>query len=61
MLMQIPRLFDNHNHFGFYLMLSECPSLQDIHSKDEALKILAELPRDQINLVTGWHSDAFAL
>ncbi|MCR5661507.1 MAG: amidohydrolase family protein, partial [bacterium] len=47
--------------FGFYLMLSECPSLQDIHSKDEALKILAELPRDQINLVTGWHSDAFAL
>ncbi len=61
MLMQIPRLFDNHNHFGFYLMLSECPSLREIHSKDEALKILAELPRDQINLVTGWHSDAFAL
>lgn len=59
--MQIPRLFDHHNHFGFYLMLSECPTLKDVHSKTEALEIMEKLPGDRVNLVTGWHSDAFSL
>lgn len=53
--------FDHHNHFSLYTALMECPSLDGVHAKADALELIAGLPAGRPNLVTGWHSDRFLL
>ena len=61
MQVQIPRCFDHHNHFSLYLTLSMCPSLAEVNNRKDALDLIASLPSDRPNLVTGWHTGRFSL
>lgn len=47
--------FDRHTHVSLYAALRGCPSLAGL-GRTEALALLAELPREQVSLVLGWHS-----
>ncbi len=61
MRFEIPLCFDHHNHFSLYRALAACPSLEGVHDRASALAVVAALPNDRPNLVTGWHSDRFAI
>lgn len=61
MLKSMPRVFDNHNHFSLYLVLSMSPSLLDVGDRKKALELISRLPPDRPNLVTGWRSQLYGL
>lgn len=57
----VPYIFDHHNHFSYYLLLSRCPSIEKASTTAQVLELLSRLPADRLSIVTGWHSDRVAL
>ncbi len=56
---RLPFLKDHHNHLSFYAPLHQCLNLQQVKSKDEALRLLRQLDDRKVNVVLGWNSSFY--
>lgn len=57
----LPLIFDHHAHLSFYAMLCDCLNVGGCYSSQELLGTLRSLPADQLNIITGWHSERITL
>lgn len=58
---QIPKFFDHHNHPSYYLLMNSFPTLEHTYASMEARRIFSSLKPEGLNVVTGWHSNRYAI
>jgi hypothetical protein len=60
-IVRLPFLHDHHSHVSLYSALAGLPDLESIPAGPtgvaQAIAMLRGLPKNSLNLVTGWHSD----
>lgn len=55
-VVQLPLVFDAHNHPSYYALLASCPDLSALESRTQVLEALAQLEPAPLHIVTGFHS-----
>ncbi len=57
---QIPLLKDHHLHPYMYAALKDCIDLRFVEKKEDALSILKNGKKDEINVVVGWNNSLYS-
>ena len=57
---KIPLLIDHHLHPYMYAALKDCIDLRFVQKKEEALSILKNGKKDEINVVIGWNNSLYS-
>jgi len=57
---KIPLLKDHHSHPFLSALLSDCINLKDAQTKAEALSIMREAHKDEINIIVGWSNSWYS-
>jgi len=57
---QIPLLIDHHLHPYMYAALKDCIDLRFVQKKEEALSILKNGNKDDINVAIGWNNSLYS-
>lgn len=56
---EIPLLYDHHTHVSQYASLIDCLNIQDIETKNKAVKLIKERDEKPV-IVLGWNSGKFS-